>query len=119
MFLQQNEIKVALLQEIWLKKEEHFRLNNFILVSNRRQQGYGGVGILIHEKLGYQTLDIGNFLPIEAVAIKVIREFDPITFVSVYVPPDHDLAGEIKHKMKDLFEVLETRRRDNSGRRLE
>lgn len=35
-FLMKNEIKIALLQEIWLKEGETFRIKNVEMVSKRR-----------------------------------------------------------------------------------
>lgn len=96
-----------MLQEIWLKKDEHFRMNNYRLESNRRTHGYGGVGILIHESLDYRIVDIGNYLPLETLAIEIVRGFIPITICSVYLPSDRVFNAEIKRKLNEFFERME------------
>lgn len=106
-FLTENSINLALLQENWLKKDEPFRIAHYRLESTRRNQGYGGVGILIHESLDYEILDLGDFLPIEVVGIKIVKGFNPISLISVYVPPGHTLSGETKTKIQELFQVAE------------
>ncbi|XP_058816001.1 uncharacterized protein LOC131679311 [Topomyia yanbarensis] len=75
--------------------------------SNRRNAGYGGVAILIREDVQYELVDMGCFLPVEVVAVKIKNNFDPITLISVYVPPDRDQIQEVKEKIRKLFDAME------------
>lgn len=106
-YLKQNEIAIVLLQEIWLKKEEQFRMANYRMESYRRNAGYGGVAVLVREDIYYETVDIGCFLPVEVVAIKISKQFAPITFTSVYAPPDRHMTNEVKEKIRLLFDAIE------------
>lgn len=106
-FLGENEIHVALLQEIWLKKNEHFRLARYRMASQRRNEGWGGVGILVHESLEFEEIRMPHMLPVEVIGVKIIKGFDPGTFVSVYVPPNRELHKECVDKIKALFDTLE------------
>lgn len=106
-FLLENEIHVALLQEIWLKKNEHFRLAKYRMASQRRNEGWGGVGILVHEGLEFEEIRMPQMLPVEVIGVKIIKGFDPVTFVSVYVPPNRELHKECVDKIKALFDTLE------------
>ncbi|XP_062541555.1 uncharacterized protein LOC134209574 [Armigeres subalbatus] len=103
----ENAIGVALLQEIWLKKEETFRLAHYRLASFRRNQGFGGVGILVHETLAFETIEFEDLLPIEAIGIKITRGFSPLKLISVYIPPGQTPIGETRRKMQEFFETLE------------
>ncbi|XP_065091068.1 uncharacterized protein LOC135712034 [Ochlerotatus camptorhynchus] len=106
-FLSENSVGVALLQEIWLRKEENFRLAHFRLESARRNQGYGGVGILVHETLDYETVQFEDLLPVEVVGVKITKGFFPLTLVSVYVPSGYSPLSEIRSKILELFEKLD------------
>ncbi|KAL9698186.1 hypothetical protein quinque_001627 [Culex quinquefasciatus] len=101
-----NEIHVALLQEIWLKQKEHFRMAHYRMASQRRNEGWGGVAVLVHESLEFEEIKFHNLLPVEVIAVKVVKGFDPITFVSVYVPPNRELHKECLGKIEKLFEEL-------------
>ena len=101
-FLVENEIHVALLQEIWLKEKEHFRM-----ASKRRNEGFGGVAVLVHEGLEYEEVSFPNLLPVEVVAVRLVKGFDPVTFVSVYVPPNREMHKECARKIEELFEALQ------------
>lgn len=105
--MKENEIGIALLQEIWLKKDEYFRISNYRMESKRRNEGYGGVAVLVREDIHYERVELGCFLPVEVVAVKIKKNFDPITCISVYVPPDRNLLQETKEKIKMLFEEIE------------
>lgn len=83
-YLKENDIAIAVLQEIWLKMDEHFRIPNYKIESKRRNAGYGGVEISIREDTLYETVDLGCFLPVEVVAITITKDFDPITGISIY-----------------------------------
>lgn len=106
-YLKQNDVGIAILQEIWLKKDEHFRIANYRMESKRRNEGYGGVAVLVREDLQYEKVDLGCFLPVEVVAIKLTKGADPITIISVYVPPDRHSLQEIKEKIRLLFDEIE------------
>lgn len=107
-FLAENSVSVVLLQEIWLRKDEEFKFAKYRFESKRRSQGYGGVGILLHQSLDYQKLTFDDLSPIEVVGVKIIKGFDPITLISIYVPAGQELCGEAIRKLKVFFEEIES-----------
>lgn len=44
--LQQHNIDIAILSEIWTKPDEQFNFTGYKFVKKCRDKGYGGVGIL-------------------------------------------------------------------------
>lgn len=98
-----NEINAVLVQELWLREGEPFQLKNYKLVSKRRKEGYGGVGILLQEELQYEVLDIPDLGPVEAVGVRITGGFDPISLFSVYLPPNSRLTNEAKEGIENLF----------------
>lgn len=42
------------------------------------------------------------------VGIRITKGFDPITLISVYVPPGPEMCGEAITKIKDLFEQVDS-----------
>lgn len=101
-----NKINAALLQEIWLKKDEPFRIKNFNFITKRRKEGYGGVGILLEDTMQYEELDLPDVGPVEAVGVKILSGFDPINLISVYLPPTSRMTDEVKAGISKLFEFL-------------
>lgn len=61
--LNQTQIELACLQEIWLKPEETFNIKGYNFVSKRRTEGYGGVGLLLRDDIEYEELNINSLLP--------------------------------------------------------
>ncbi|KAL9694447.1 hypothetical protein quinque_013732 [Culex quinquefasciatus] len=46
-------------------------MKNFKLVSKRRKEGYGGVGILLEEDFRYEEIDFPELGPMEVVGVKI------------------------------------------------
>lgn len=62
---------------------------------------------MVHERLDYVRLDLNDLLPVEVVGVKIIKGFDPITLISVYVPPGQNLSGDIRTKIQEFFQTVE------------
>lgn len=103
--LSQNQIEIAILQEIWLKEGEPFILKNYNLISKRRTGGFGGVEILLLHDITYEEVELPDIAPIEAVAVR-LKESTQINFVSVYLPPANRLTEEICTNLQRLFQFL-------------
>lgn len=79
-----NTINILLLTETWLHPTTHFRLRNYSLLPHDRQDGYGGVAIVIHNKLNFTPIKITNNHPnIQILAIKI----GIYTVAAMYVLP--------------------------------
>ncbi|KXJ71692.1 hypothetical protein RP20_CCG019920 [Aedes albopictus] len=107
-FLNTEDIKIAYLQEIWLKEGESFRMRGYTLVSKRRAEGYGGVRILIKDGLDFEPLNIRRFLPLETIAVKITNLDQPLIVISVYAPPDTSITKQVENKLTEFFETVET-----------
>lgn len=101
-----DKVNAVLLQEIWLKEAENFKMKNFKLVSKRRKEGYGGVGILLEEDFRYEEIDFPELGPMEVVGVKIKSGFDPVNLVSVYIPPTRAFSGEVRDSLTGFFEFL-------------
>ncbi|KAL9694548.1 hypothetical protein quinque_013833 [Culex quinquefasciatus] len=65
-------------------------MKNFKLVSKRRKEGYGGVGILLEEDFRYEEIDFPELGPMEVVGVK-IKIRDSLTGFFEFLS---DLEGE-------------------------
>ena len=88
-FLFINNIQIALICETWLKRVSQFSVPGFNIVRKDRNDGYGGVAVLIKSNLVFQEI---SHIPIvnglECVGVKIVV-FNNIkyNFYSVYKPP--------------------------------
>ncbi|XP_062539004.1 uncharacterized protein LOC134207299 [Armigeres subalbatus] len=105
-YFMDNEVDIALLQEIWIKPEERIKIKGYNFYSIRRTEGYGGVGVLLHQDLIGEEVQLGTFNPIEVIAVKIKHGFDTLTVISIYVPPNHHLKRECCQKLKQLFDAV-------------
>lgn len=105
----ENEIQIALLQELWLKNNEPFTMKNFELISRRREAGYGGVGVLIRQDLPSKEIDFPDLIPIEVVGVTVeqLAGFGKLNFISAYWPPSGNLTNDTKGKVEQLFAFID------------
>lgn len=102
-----NNYKIAILQEIWLRENENFIFKAHRMISKRRAEGYGGVGILVHEDLDFDELALPNLRKLEAVGLKITRGFDQLNIISAYFPPSSGSNGDFRQDMVTFFKFLE------------
>lgn len=106
-FLNQNEILIASLQEIWITKNEKFNFKGYNFITRCREKGYGGVGLLIKEEVQYEELTINDLKPLEVIAARTKNLETNFTIFSVYVTPNRELCMEYTRKLKELFNLIE------------
>lgn len=87
-FLISNPVDIIVLSEIWLKPSSNFHLKGYNFVKKCRDDGKGGVGILLADGLFYREFKIKNNFnkDIEVCAVDNINGY--ISIVSVYKPPN-------------------------------
>lgn len=85
-FIIKEEIDICLISETWLKDNEP-KIKNFSLVTNNRDDGYGGVAVLINNKIEYKSDKIPNLKVIETATIETLNTTEHFTVISTYIPP--------------------------------
>ena len=86
LWLNQNDVKIAALQETKLnKKGKPINIPNYTLINQYRQRDSGGgVAFLIHESINFEELPLHQLdEQLEHISIKV----GDITIVNIYIPP--------------------------------
>lgn len=106
-FLKKENIDIASIQEIWLKPTEEYRIKGYKIVKKCREEGFGGVGILIRENIDYTVLTLPQWEPIEAVAIKTKNLSTNFVIFSIYIPPDRSLCSQEQEKICEIFRYIE------------
>lgn len=106
-FLSINNIDIALLQEIWIKPNEEYKFNGYKFVKLSRQNGYGGVGILVRNEITFQEFALPDLNPLETIAIKTLNTENQILIISIYIPPPPVRNQDIKEPLKKLIELIE------------
>lgn len=82
-----EDIDIGILCETWLKPNEVFRIKNYNIFMNNRDDGYGGVAIITKQKLNANKINI-EFNHIEAIEVKISIKNISYSFISVYIPPN-------------------------------
>nr|XP_029732734.1 uncharacterized protein LOC115268731 [Aedes albopictus] len=54
----------------------------------------------------YEIITFDNLLPVEVVGIKITKGFDPISLISVYVPPNSEICRDAIAKIRELFDQI-------------
>ena len=90
-YLNINRISIALLSETFNLDDRRITLpSNYQIVHRARpDRNGGGVAILVHESLKFETVQLQVPAPIEIVAIKTLNTKPNITVFSVYIPPEN------------------------------
>lgn len=97
---------MALLSEIWLKNEETVFMKNYNVFSNKREDGYGGVSILVKKNLIAKPKIISDLEPLEVIEVSIMNIPTLLKFVSIYLPPEisPDIVDEKFQAFLDLYE---------------
>lgn len=110
--LNQDQIEIACLQEIWLKPKENFRIKGYNFAGKRREEGYGGVGILLREDVEYEEVRMRSFHPLEVIGVKITNMQFPLLVFSVYAPPDTNLTKELEKNLVEFLEMVDRRQEE-------
>ena len=75
LFMHDNNIHVALISETWLKKDKFFSISGYNILRSDRNDGFGGVAILIKTHFLYTDLGCVTALPeVECRGISVVLQ---------------------------------------------
>lgn len=87
-YIQNNPTDVIILAETWIKPSTKFSITGYNLVHNSRNDGKGGVGILISKNFAFTKEKINaNFnASIEICAVHL--NVNNVTIASIYKPPN-------------------------------
>lgn len=100
-----DNIDVAILCETWLKDSSKVRFNGYQIYRKDRQDGKGGVAIIIKNKFNPIEIDINhNFSKIDVITVECTFNLKTLKIMSIYAAPGH------RTKVADYNYLLE-----NSG----
>ena len=83
-----EKVDIGLISETWLKENIHFSLSRYNFIRKDRYDGYGGVGILISNRISYQILNTDNVTPdLECVGLSIDTNDAYFNIYCVYKKP--------------------------------
>ena len=88
--LYSEKIDVFCLSETWLEEDTQFKINNYKILRNDREDGYGGVCIGIHKKYKFRKIELSTSTSYEIVAVQIHIDdsnLETLNVISVYIPP--------------------------------
>lgn len=87
--LHENEATVALLSETWFKPGKYYNFTGYNTIRTDRDDGYGGVAILVKSNKNYKEIQLQNTPPIDVTCISIpaLPHNKHLHLVSVYVKP--------------------------------
>lgn len=109
-FLNNENIDVAILSEIKMNNKSKINIKNYQIHTNFKTNNdddsypSGGVAILIKKKFTVIATELDNYLPIEAIKIKITNTKNTLSIVSIYIP-DSSIIGinVLRSKFKNLL----------------
>ncbi|CAH0725693.1 unnamed protein product, partial [Brenthis ino] len=83
-----EKIHIAVLSETWLNSNVNFRISGYNIVREDRDDGYGGVAIIVHASIKYQLSKINCTNPgIQLIHLKLLNCFQIENIIAIYCPP--------------------------------
>ena len=104
--IEEFKIDIFLIQETWLKDNNFNSIKNFHMVNKNRNTGFGGVAILLKNKIKYKIINSINIDPIEYIGVEISIKNKTFVIFSVYIPPEVP-SNIIKEKL-DLLQPIIT-----------
>ncbi|XP_050498825.1 probable RNA-directed DNA polymerase from transposon BS isoform X1 [Diabrotica virgifera virgifera] len=88
-YLNNKSIDILLISETWFKKDISYHFKNYNLVRKDRNDGFGGVAILIHNSITFSELNLNsNFnTEIEVCGVTIKYKTKDLNILSIYRPP--------------------------------
>lgn len=102
LFLQNEDIDIALLAETWVKNNAEVSLCNYNFLSKGRSDGYGGVGIAIRRNITYSIIGFDPKYEIMGITTHNLRK--NINIITAYIPPSTQ-RDAFKTMSKAIFET--------------
>lgn len=104
-FLNTNNIDIALLSEIF-KHNNSTKITNFNLVTKTRQDGFGGVAILLKNDIKFRKIKYETNLDI--ILIETTNLNPNFIFTAVYFPPNNLPQRTFKEEIVKLLNFLDS-----------
>uniref|UniRef100_A0A7G3ATE3 Putative rna-directed dna polymerase from transposon bs n=1 Tax=Lutzomyia longipalpis TaxID=7200 RepID=A0A7G3ATE3_LUTLO len=104
-YINENKIECALLSEIWTNKKSKINIAGFRKHLHSRENGYGGVGILINNKIISKSKVRSDLEPLEVIEVQIKKENKDYILISIYIPPQ-TRNKDIKEKLGKLLNEL-------------
>ena len=91
--------------ETWMKKEYEPRFIGYSTIWKNRDDGYGGVGILINNEYSYKEINLvafdGGVLEVQAINV-MLESSEMISIFNCYNPNEHVTIHEVRHYIQQL-----------------
>jgi exonuclease III len=100
LYLIENDIQMILLSETWSKESDNFVIRNYKVMLNHGIGGYRGVGIIYHDSLHVERIEMELDLVVVEILIGRLCDLD-VFVISIYVPEEN-----IELIRADLVRVL-------------
>ena len=102
-FLNDNNIDIAILNETWLQNGTEHHIQNYKGIYKNRDDGYGGVGFLIKNKINIKQQELNFTLEtIEAIQIQLNIGNEVWHLMGFYNPPNNNTVAQTN----DLRKIL-------------
>lgn len=110
-FIVKEKIDICLVSETWIKDIEP-SIKNFNLVTNNRDDGYGGVALVINKKIEYKVIKIPNLKVVELVTIETQNTTENFIVSSGYIPPASKkvTSHEVLKDLTTIFKFFEKKK---------
>lgn len=104
--LHRDKIDIALISETWLNND-NTSISGYTIYNKNRVDGYGGVAILISNKIiSSAVTHTLNFEPLEVITTKITLNKQEFNFTSIYVPPNTNTKA-IKLKFQMFIDSIQ------------
>lgn len=89
---------IVCLNETWLKKEQIVNVVGYNVIRNDRQDGHGGVPIVIHKSQPGNVININIGHPSDRFQY-IALELKDYCIINIYVPPDLEINAAALHRV--------------------
>lgn len=95
-FIEKHNIQIAIISETWLKND-NIKFKNYNLLTKNRDDGYGGVAILIKKDVKFKPILQNNYHPIETIETEIEWNNKIIKIISIYINPKTKLEDSKRY----------------------
>lgn len=111
--LLRHDIDLLCVQETWLKKDETEFNNKYKIFTKNRQDGYGGVAIIIKNKIKVDVIQTPTMEVLEVIAVKIIikinMKVEEYIIINLYIKPSAN-NNNIEKDLNTLTALLTNKR---------
>lgn len=100
-FIEKHNIQITIVCETWLKNN-NINFKNYNLINKNRDDGYGGVAILIKKDIKFNPIPQNNYSPLETIETEIEWNNKTIKIISIYINPKTNL----KHCKRQFQQLL-------------